>query len=364
MCFRVSSAAFVLSHCAGAPGAVEASGEPDWASLPQDLWRRVVHSAALGGLAAGEQPGLGAFTWRCKLLATVSSVCSSLRSAVLGPDSGLLWETAVLSCTHPGLTRQHSKGVNMFVADQGSFAVNLALYGGGWKAQELQEALDCVTDLSGMLDLININSPAEAAIISRSLAPQPLKEVYYNGSAACILPKTTTGLSLRASLTDQVWVGASGKFGQGVFQRFLGCLRPLSMLQQLDLHMLCWRLTSADVEDFRARHPHLRSLHLMLLAEARVGRQAVECLQQLSNVELTLRLVYLTRSPAFAQLLQQLQGLHLAGLEIECREELSSAEERLLARCSMEKLTMRFTARTLRLRQPPPGVRVVYSYAR
>ena len=204
---------------------------------------------------------------------------------------------------------------------------------------------------------MDITSPAEAALLSRCLALQPFTRVRFTGTAACIVPKTVQVLDLRVEL-GHVTLSVAGAAVQTPFRRFEGCLRPLGALQELRLLMYPWQLTSAMVSQIAQRHPHLSHLSLALAADPAVG-MAVTCLQRLSGVQLSLHVWNWDYHDALAVLLRDVPGLQLDVLSVQT-EGLRSAEEAVLARCSMKHLIVRCADPEWRMQHPPPGVRVVY----
>ena len=66
-----------------------------------------------------------------RLIAACSGVCTALRSALLGPDSGALWQGALLSASYPGLNPEQTRGLHALAVAQGHFMHSLVLYGGG-----------------------------------------------------------------------------------------------------------------------------------------------------------------------------------------------------------------------------------------
>ena len=339
-----------MACCAAGDPAPDAAAEPDWAGLSPDLWR----NAFLAG--AGMRDDLAAYAQWSRQAATCSCVCRALRTALLGPDSGELWEVLILSSTFPGLSPRQSRGLNALMSAQAHLACSVDLHGGGWDTAELATLLGTVRGLQGDLSLLNV-SPGEAAIVSRTLAAQPFTGVRFRGTAACLLPPTARQVALSVPVPDTISV-MNGQVDQAPFQRFLGCLRPLHALQSLTLQLLYWQLTERDVHQLGARHLRLRELELHLMAHRYVGRHALESLQRLS-VQLSLTVHCRTDDGCLHVCLQQLQALELQTLVI-ITEHFGVAEEALLARCSIRVLVMSFKDPARRLQQPPSGVRLVY----
>ena len=339
-----------------AAGAAPEAAQPDWASLPADLWRRIA-----GPAVASPSRGLDAQTEYYRLIATCCSVCSSLRDALLGPDSGALWEHAVLSATHPGLTWQQSLSLNALVTAQGVFAFSLEVHGsdGVWLEEELAENLACFPGLCDHLTIVGLHSETEAAVIGRGLAALPFRSVDFKGTAACLLPATAHGVLMQVLVAPDDHGVQGGLIEQAPFRRFLGCLRPLRELQLLSLQLCCYRLTSADVQQLAARHPLLQHLHLHLDASPSVGPHAIASLRQLSSVQLCLTVCCQEAGHSLSMVLQQLPGLEVHVLRILV-EEVSPGEEALLAKCSLQQLIVSFSDPLQRLRRPPAGVTVLY----
>ena len=329
--------------------------EPDWASLPHDCWTSV--------LARPERVEREEFVRWARMLATCTSVCRSLRDAILGPSAGELWGAAVLQVTYPGLSPQQSRGLRAMLAAQGHFAHTLALHGGGWAPKELERLLICFTDLTNGLTLVELTT-GEAAVVSRTLSSRPAEFVYLRGSAACLLPKAAVEVELDG-FASETSIAADGRVDQAPFQRFLGCLRPLCSLRELNLHLRLWRLTPSFVDQLLVRHPQLCSLQLTLEVDPIVGPHAVECLQRLSSVELRLTVYITRRTGALAQFLQQLSCVQqLACFTLDTKHDMSGAEEALMAACQMQCLILRRNrALALRLRLVLPGITVVFDPA-
>ena len=298
-----------------------------------------------------------------QLIATASCVSRSLRSALQGPGAGSLWECAVLSPDHPGLTPRQSRGLNALVAAHGHHAASLELHGGGWDVAELQRLLSCLTRLDLQVTLLQIEDPGEASIISRFLPQQPVYSVDLQGTAACLLPVSARRVGVYAAAAQVHAAGLQAPETQAQLQRFLGCLRPLSGLQDLTLGLLFWKITPADVHELASRHPQLRTLHLHLFITPEISNAALACLCQLSTVELSITVHTFERSDSVAALLRPLQGVVLESLTSEVYA-VSPAEEALLAKCSMKQLTVRFLGERPfpRLQHPLPGAVVRYYY--
>ena len=274
-----------------------------------------------------------------RLIAVCASVCRGLRDALLGLDSAALWETAVLSSTYPGLTAQQSQGVHELQAAQGHFAHSLTVHGGGWGIPELESLLGCFTGLCTKLHLLDVDSGQEAIVLSRALASQPVRSVTFRGTVACVLPSSAQIVDMHVTLRPLAV--ANGLFVQTPFQRFLSCLRPLRALRVLNLQLLPYRLTSADVEQIAVRHPGLQSLHLKLTVARAVGVHAVQSLQRFSSLQLMLTIIDVPSQGGLPALLYQLQGLPLGMLKVRTDQQCSPVVADLLSKCSVADLLVR-----------------------
>ena len=293
----------------------------------------------------------------CQLVATACCVCRIFRAALLGPGADALWPLAVLSAAHPVLTAKQSRGLNRMLAAQGHRAYSVDLTGRDWDLNELHAVTAALTGLRSWMVLSNIHSTQEAGIISRTLSTRPIASVDYSGTAACLLPVTAQQVKLDVTVARPAKV--QGIIDQAPSRRFLGCLRPLRDLQVLELHSPFCRLTHADVQCWAERHPKLQQLHLTLADIHGLGRHSIESLHLLSSVDIILSLQ--SDSPySLSATLRQLQGLQLAALMVYA-DEISPANETLLASCSMQQLGVMLPDPTVRLRQPPAGVPITYS---
>ena len=70
---------------------------PAWGDLGEDLWLRVCRALRFDHRAGA------AWVERCRTLAAVSGVCSSLRSVVLGPHAAALWQDLSFRSAYAGL---------------------------------------------------------------------------------------------------------------------------------------------------------------------------------------------------------------------------------------------------------------------
>ena len=71
---------------------------PAWDDLGEDLWLKICQALPSGCHEAG-----AAWVERCRTLAAVLAVCSSLRDVVL--ESGALWEELGFRSAYVGLTQ-------------------------------------------------------------------------------------------------------------------------------------------------------------------------------------------------------------------------------------------------------------------
>ena len=328
-----------------------ADDRPDWARLPADVLQHTLLLAA-----ACVRGRLNAHTQWCRLAAAFSSTCRSMRAALQGPDSGLLWEVAVLSSAHPGLTSHQSQGLNRMLAARAHFATSLVLYGGGWDATELDALIAAHTGLCQDLVLKDVHDPLDAAIVGHRLSARPFHSVFFEGTAGCSLPSTARMAKIDVTLPGLEQVG-----GVPDLQRFLGCLQPLSGLQKLDLRMMPWCLTSQAVDDLVCWHPQLRHLRLQLLVDPLLGSYAIDSLQRLPSVQLVLTLIVRQPNSPLSEVLRQLQALQqLHALTIVALVPMTVTEAAHLAGCNVQQLTLCFSDPALRLRQLPPSARVTY----
>ena len=339
---------------ATAAEATAAAAQPDWAGLSDDLWQRIAAAARVDAWNH-DSPALGCVQWY-QVVARASCVSKGLRSALLGPGADVLWQTAFLSARHPSLTARQSRGLNALVTAQVHRAAEFELSGGGWDPHTLRKLLSRFgQQLRGAI-LVNINDPAEAAVLSRVLPALPVRRVVFIGRAACLLPATAGSVDMTVRLPP---AAGAEVIDQAPFQRFLGCLRPLKGLTRLELDLQPWRLTSSFVQHISKHHPLLRELRLRLAVSPAVGSHALHSLRQLPTLQLWLGLIDYGKDGALAVLLQQLQGAQLHSFVIVA-DDLSETEERLLALCSVTELALRLKNAARRLQLLPPGAAVTY----
>ena len=336
------------------------SSQPDWASLPLELWTKVLQAL----------PAQGDQVQQCRQLATLSIACKALRSAVLGPDAGVLWRMVSFASVHPGLDASQSRQLNRLLASQARHASHVVLTGGGWDLEELRAA---AASLDGpytqRLHLHAVHTAAEAKCLSSVLPSCLVRALNYAGSQALSLPTSLQALQLFVSAPPGHHVGDLPRSVSEQTHRALQELQLLTRLTSLFLVSPLWRLQQADAACLTAEClPHLIVLDLTLYVSSNFGPHAVESLSGLSaSVRLSLTLI--STGASLTPLLQALRSVRLYALTLECTcitrtpYGLTPVDEAHLARCSItEQLTLRMQPSTPaeRLQGLLPAVKVVH----
>ena len=364
-----------------------AGPQPDWAGLPGDLWRFIVLLAHPNWderrewhqitVTEAQSRAVVQTSW-CKPLLAVSAVCWSLRSAMRGPEAGLLWDDLHYQSTYKALAprgaRQlwaalrprsshedvllRSRRLTQLLVQQGQGSWSATLWGGGWVLPELQEVSASLAGLTFRLQLMNMNDTGEAACIGAAIARSRVQRLLYFGNAAFAFPVRLRALKLCLS-------GASAAEAQQLF----ACLQPLSELTSLYLGLgRQWRMTTADAESLVQWLPQLQRLVLRLSIPASGQQHAVAPLKQLVPfVDITVVVAVIQDSRIargdFTDLLQQLSRLLLTELQLVCPSKaLTAAAEQQLAYCKVqEQLTLCLEgAPARRLPRVPAATCVVY----
>ena len=333
-----------LWPCAGMS---EDPEQPAWSSLPSDVWRLIV------SLAVEDEQRQDADGWTqfCTIVGTLACVCKGLRSAVLGPDAGVLWDVMTLHSTYPGLSQQASRSLHRLAHSRARHTSVVQLYGSGWQQDELCQLVSSLTSTRLMLGLVDITSDAEASTVGSALAACSPVDVRLRGPVPVTLPA-----SIRCCRIIGTYEIADEEARAA---QLFACLQGLPRLESLTLGLPMWQLTSVHAAALRL-HTQLTDLRLVLTVWHSLGQHAV---RQLPSVpQLVLRLIVFDDS--VTQLLLNLRGVQMCSLEVVEVEvvhyRLTAEDESHLARCSIsEQLILKLVdpARRLRL---PPELRVVY----
>ena len=347
--------------------AVMPSGQPDWASLPRELWTKVLQALSAQGDAVQ----------RCRQLATLSAVCRTLRTAVLGPDAGSLWWTVSFASSHAGLEAWQSWQLNRLVASQARHASHAFIMGGGWDLDELQLA---AASLQGhharrRLYLHTIDTPAEAECLSAVLPGCLAGALTFVGSQALVLPSSLQAVDMHVGAPADMELALVTAFVAEQARKALQQLRNLTRLTSLHFASPLWCLQEGDVACLAACLPHLKVLVLTLYVTSALGQHALQALSGLSaSVRLSLTVVSTSASAggSVAPFLQALCRVRLFALTLQCKAltgtpyALTPADEAHLAQCRISRqltLRMQSSEPAERLRRLLPRVNVVYEQA-
>ena len=149
--------------------------QADWALLPADIWRQIIHAACGAGPApqALSNP-CSAITparwewWR--LIARVSSTCKSLREALLGPEAASLWSWVYLKPPPPVYPRDRHLQTLLRQAHLATSA--LVLGSSGWQASQLRAAMPRLSSVQD-LTLLDFRRADMIALLPLSQTGQP-----------------------------------------------------------------------------------------------------------------------------------------------------------------------------------------------
>ena len=297
--------------------------QPDWAWLPEAVWRNILLQAAPQRRPVrgrnGCIDGQDAWTGWWSTVACASATCSHLRHALLGPDAEELWQH-VSFLDGPS----HASGLHRLLRSQAHHARSaLVGTGDGWP---LADFAPCVAALTRLQELqIAYLSPAAAACLAAALGSSP-------ASIACG--------------GEQLWT----------------CLNP-SALEQLTHASLHYSdgapLLAADVQRLAQHLPRLQELNLCVTLGPHQPAEALGLLFLLPATVLELKLdLELGCGSAVASVLQQLAGsqlqLHCLRISEGSEGQLTVTDERLLALCHIrERLVVCFRMLGRRLQQVP-----------
>ena len=347
------------------------SGTPAWADLPADLWRRILLAAADASLCGDPIPDvapevvLAPWVLWTRLLASVSAVCRSMRSAVVGDSAGRLWTRLQFSSCYPGLSQQQSRCLNRLQAGRCRAIMPLtqvSIWGGGWAPAELREICALLPKQVQLVDLMGMHDAAEAEVIGAALAGASVQQLFFDGSAPFSYP-----MSLQALLVqDSFLPGSSSTFAkaQAFAQHAFTQLLRLSSLRVLVFHAKAWVMKAHDVQLMKQHLPQLQRLQVILFSYPTLtgpSQQAVQSMKLLSAVQVNV-CAYAMDSFCLQHLLQQLVEVPLTSLQLaEHGDEFGAAAEALLAElCSCQKLTLRLKNPARRVEVTPSGMTVVY----
>ena len=279
----------------------------------------------------------------------MSSVCRSLRSALMGPDAGALWD---VWCLHSA-----NSGLNSLAISQGHHATTVMLHGGGWEADALWDVLAPLAQ-ADTVRLSGITGAGEAAVIGKALAAASCRKVFFSGSVPCDLPRGVRTLTL---LGENGRCGSDGLVDQSAALQLFGCLVPLTLLESLTLALPYLQLDEALSQQLAQQHSRLQHLYLFLYASSNMGLPAIPELP--ASVMLELHVLALDCS--LAQLLRSLRGVRLLSLavsEVQTRDyRLTQADDHHLARLSIsQQLNLRLVPPLRRFPQASAVFPVVY----
>ena len=365
-------------------GQLGAGTQPNWATLPRELWQLILRRALDSELdvveasdANREVCGMASLARCCCLISNLAATCRSLRGALLNQQDTWLGVVATLCSTWPslaprparrlnqfraalGLSRaptclglaERSHGLNSFMARHAGHA--LIVRGGGWCCGELLELLLPLKHLD-TLALAEIRDAGEAACLG-ALRDCNVREVMYRGSQPVAFPTSVRVLSLTCSFC-----------GDKACRALFECLMPLRQVTSLVLDQDSMRLSSSDIKRLACWLPQLQDLTLTLAVTSRAGVHSLRALSLLSRsilIDLTLREVSVDfGSNRLSRQLEELRDVHLLKLRLDCSlgAGFRAEHEALLSQITvMRKLTMCFANPSQRLQQQLQVPRVVY----
>lgn len=342
-----------------------------WAELPAELWHKILVAAAHNFLRT---PGTAAINtlpawvdW-CRLAATLGSVCTSLRAAVLGPCAAHLWKRLPFGHGYPGLSADQSRSMNrlqMARCRALSAAQRVTIWGSGWDLPELQAVCKAIPAQVTFLTLNALNVE-ESEIISRELAGTVVTHLEVSGCTSVAFPASTRRLCFQNTSLESPHDHLAQIMSQQHFTRVL----PLRALEVLRFCSRSWVMTSVDVQLIKQQLPVLRRLDLMLhswpvsssdAGPAQSSQRSIGSLRQLTGVQISLSVCVHDQQCALS-LLEQVKDVPLRALHFMSRAaELTPSEEALLAQCtSCQQLVLLLRDPSCRLLVPPEGVDVQY----
>lgn len=264
-----------------------------------------------------------------------------------------------------------------WLAARAVHARSARVLGGGWSCADLRCVMAALSRSESLhtLRLECVHDVREAVCIDSELAGSSIRHLTFHGSHACQLPATLRSLEL--------WIWPIGSINADKdelltktlgFAHLLHGVQPLPVLSSLLVTSYGWDLPGVDAQILAGSFPALQQLqiHMLLTPRARFTSDLKYLADLLPSVP-----VHLTVR-AFAcevpRLLQQLQQVRLASLDLSCLRRWSHATgtdvldavEPLLAQCSVQQFTLRLDdswPQGMRLCQEPHGVVVVYARA-
>ena len=272
-------------------------------------------------------------------MARVSTTCSHLRHALLGPDSGLLWQWLSFhyaysgpSTSQPGLDQPRAQGLRALLRRQAHHARSAWVAGAISDMAELESiasALTCVDDLT-----LHWMRDEPAQHFSAAFAGLPTR-LYCDGSVLerSLRPAGIAQLKhVQLCFTDPCGLRA------GV-QSLASCLPRLEFLR---LHV-----------ELRGTLPEWR--------QAEEGLGVLGLLPPASVLQLELAIMHgATATGSLQQLSKSGVQLHTLRL-MDCADSFQPADEQLLARCRVcECLVLHFWSSKKRLKLVPAAASVQY----
>ena len=137
------------------------TSEPAWALLPGDIWQRVM-LCARGSLRPVPASSVGHSAQACsdwvswwKLVTRTSGTCTTVRAALLGPDSGALWKFIFLQSpdsSYPvtGQTRSQLQGVLKLLLFRAHHARSALVIGSRWQPSLLLSAMESLGSVQAL----------------------------------------------------------------------------------------------------------------------------------------------------------------------------------------------------------------------
>ena len=321
-----------------------ASPRPDWASLPIEVWLKVL-------LLCRDHEGSQRQHWVrwWKILASVSTSCKALHSAVVGPAAEELWHGTFLTSWHPGLSTGQSRQLNRMLISQGRLARTAVVLGGGWDLDVLRTAAASLTGAHS-LTLHQVAGAGETECWCDAFFTSAVRHLHYSGSHQLIFPTSLHSLELNGRMPVRSLLAqlrADPAYNAIVA---LSNLRSLKIF--LSEKLSCdGGLQEGDVTLLAARLPQLQELHITTSQSPQpADLTAWAAFSRLhSRVQLSLDV---SISGTLTPCLQSLRNVRLISLQLDCRDSdsstLSAVDEACLAKCSVSQ---RLAVRQLRASQ-------------
>ena len=286
--------------------------EPDWAILPDDVWRAIL----LAARRLQPQVDTNAIVPRTvcldwlrwwHLVARMSSTCTTLREAFLGPGSAELWQWTLLQSVEDwahitALPQAYLRGAQRLLLSQARLATSAQICGICWEELELQAAV------------ASLASVQELSLCAQIQASQGITT-----AALAAIPST--------ALHSLSYQGPDSFAPSPCLQDLRHLRLELIFLSEKELRLLaCWL-------------PRLQRIELAFIQASGGFGQIVCSLELLSLLpadELGLELEFDSHSSTgVGKRLRQLVGVQLHSLDLCLYGVLNHAQEQLLFQCQV-----------------------------